>query len=92
MERGEGLDFYISETWNSNNSADLQRLVLVADSKEEKEEWVTVLEKEINSNLFIGDPKLAEDRASGAVSRAEDLYDHGEKPNQISRGLSKWYK
>merc|ERR1712130_528909 len=92
VERGEGLDFYISETWSLDNSADLQRLVLVADSREEKEEWVKVLEKEIISNLFIGDPRLAEDRASGVVSRAEDLYDHGEKPNQISRGLSKWYK
>ena len=85
------MDFYISETWSSNNSAELQRLVLVADSKESKEEWLKVLEKEINSNLFIGDPRLAEEKANGAVSRVEDLYDHGEKPNQICRGLSKWY-
>ena len=35
------MEFYIGETWRSNSSGeDLQRLILVADNMEEKEEWL----------------------------------------------------
>ena len=85
------MEFYISETWSNNSSPDLQRLVLAADSEEEKEHWLKVLENEVDSNVFIGDPKLAEEKERGTVSRVEDLYDHGEDNTQICRGLSKWY-
>jgi len=93
VEKGEGLEFYIGETWRSNSSGeDLQRLILVADNMEEKEEWLKVLEKEVNSNIFIGDPRLAEEtKRKGSVGRVEELYDHGEQTVQICRGLSKWY-
>ena len=41
------MEFYIGETWRSNSSGeDLQRLILVADNMEEKEEWLKVMEKD----------------------------------------------
>ena len=56
MEKGEGLEFYIGETWRSNSSGeDLQRLILVADNMEEKEEWLKVMEEDFRfliSGLF----------------------------------------
>ena len=54
VEKGEGLEFYIGETWRSNSSGeDLQRLILVADNMEEKEEWLKVMEEEFLSFLFV---------------------------------------
>ena len=51
-----------------------------------------MLEKEVNSNIFIGDPRLAEEtKRNGSVGRVEELYDHGGQTVQICRGLSKWY-
>ena len=50
------MEFYIGETWRSNSSGeDLQRLILVADNMEEKEEWLKVMEEEFRfliSGLF----------------------------------------
>ena len=41
------MEFYIGETWRSNSSGeDLQRLILVADNLEEKEEWLKVMEED----------------------------------------------